>query len=681
MKNLLAFLVGVVVAISLLVLLVLLEFRDEIFSVSREVAAESIQNVDLRAIVTLEFIEQNPGAGFSIRWPAVAFAIGDGTLLLTAAHCLGDLKEHAHSSDSTDTVAISPYYGDVFAVERVAVDRHADFAILRASWPTHPALALASTEDLADATEMLIVSRPQAGQINTEIRTERLPILRSTGAPANEAIQLEGTRQVASGWSGSPLLLPDTGAVAGITTQLRTRQFRRFRFWPTTLQDVLGCAVDSVHARLHELGLEAAALRPPEVLGPIPDADHGFRLAMASFAALHAGKWDGAMESARELASLRADSVQAHLLAAFAAAAGADEPNVPGRQVLEQAQASYLKAIEADPNDAHTYAIYGNFLATRGQGPESLVQAEKALAIDPNNRLAQINRLPLLPLAQARQAAEQFIERNPSDPYSWFYYGALVHRQEPELALEAVQRAVDLNPDGLFDSVKARALAVLGRLDEAEDSYRLMAERCCCQRCWYSYAAFIVDHRPDKLDEAQRALDLAESRSQTRRVSPQEMNELRFRLLEKLSPQQAEAFAREKLDAAPDNARTWWQLAAILRTQEKYDEAAEAARRAVDLDPNSSYQPRLANCLARAGDLDAAQRVYDEMLERYPERPRYWYWYAQFLADYHPDRLDEAIAALEKGASVSEADGAWSVPVTELAGLQERLSAPLAPVR
>lgn len=679
MKNLLAFLLGVAVAAGLLVLL---EFRDEIFSVSREVAVESIQSVDPRAIVALEFIEQKPGAGFSIRWPAVAFAIGDGTLLLTAAHCLGDIEERAHSIDSTDIVAISPYYGDVFAVERVAIDRRADFAILRASWPTHPALALASTEDLADATEMLIVSRPQAGQINTEIRTERLPILRSTGAAANEAIQLEGTRQVAGGWSGSPLLLPDTGAVAGITTQLRTRQFRRFRFWPTTLQDVLGCAVDSVHARLHELGLEAAALRPPEALEPIPDADHGFRLAMASFAALHAGKWDGAMESARELAGLRADSVQAHLLAAFAAVAGAGEPNALSPQVLEQAQASYLKAIEADPNDAHAYAIYGNFLAARGQGPESLVQAEKALAIDPNDRLAQVNRLRLLPFAQARQAAEQFIERNPGDPYSWFYYGnALVHLQEPELALEAVQRAVDLDPDGLFDGVKGAALAALGRLDEAEDCYRLMAERCCCQRCWYRYAAFIVDHRPDKLDEAQRALDLAESRSQTHRVSPQEMNDLRFRLLEKLSPQQAEAFALEKLDAAPDNARTWWQLAAILRTQERYDEAAEAARRAVDLDPNSSYQPRLANCLAKAGDLTAAQRVYDEMLERYPQRPRYWYWYAQFLADYHPDRLDEAIAALEKGASVSQADGAWSVPVTELAGLQERLSAPLAPVR
>ena len=166
---------------------------------------------------------------------------------------------------------------------------------------------------------------------------------------------------------------------------------------------------------------------------------------------------------------------------------------------------------------------------------------------------------------------------------------------------------------------------------------------------------------------------MAESKADTRRVSQSDMETLKFRLLEKVSPGQAEALARERLEAADDNAETWWHLASILRTQERYKEAAEAAGKAVELDPNAYYRPRLANCLGKAGELEAAQRVYDEMFDRHPERYRYWYWYAEFLADYHPDRIDEARTALEKAASLPDGDRNWSVPAADLTELEARL--------
>ena len=112
--------------------------------------------------------------------------------------------------------------------------------------------------------------------------------------------------------------------------------------------------------------------------------------------------------------------------------------------------------------------------------------------------------------------------------------------------------------------------------------------------------------------------------------------------------------AREWLRTDANEAEFWWFLADILRTQTKYAEAVVAARKAVDLKPNVSFQPRLANCLAKAGELQAAQQVYDEMLQRYPERGRYWFWYSQFLMDHHPDRVDEARQALETARTAAD---------------------------
>ena len=641
---------------------------------SSDVVVEDIPNLDPQALVVLEFVNQIPGSGFSIRWPAVAFAVGDGTLLLTAAHCVTDLEESVclTLTDSTDIVAISPYYGGIYRVETAAIDRKADIAILRAPWSAHPALALASDEELTAATEMVIFSRPQAKQIGMEIDTERLPLLRAIGGLPNQAIQLKGTQKVARGWSGSPLVLPDSGAVAGIATRLRTQQVPVLHFWKKTRKDALGCTVNSIGALLAEHGLDAVASRSPGDLEPIPDAERCFHLTMDCFTAFHEREFENAIALAEKLGRFRDDSVQAHLLAAYAAVAHAGEPNVPRRHFLEQAESNLLAAIEVDPNNAHAHAILANFLVTRGQDSRAMAQAEAALALDPNDRLAQTDRLRLLPYDEARDEGERLLQHDRNDPYCWFYYSlALLHLNEPNEALEAAQHAVDLDPNGLFYDPMADALEMLDRLDEAEGYYKLMTEQCACQRCWYKYAQFLVEHRPDKLDTARQALDNAQAKADMGRVAPQAMEALRISLLEKTSPEQAESFLREKLDIEPNDAYTWWNLASILRTQECYEEAADAAGKAVALDPNAAYRARWADCLAKAGDLDGAQRVHDEMFERHPERARYWYWYAEFLIDYCPDRVEEALAALEKAEDTT--DAVWSAPADDLAELKARL--------
>ena len=90
-------------------------------------------------------------------------------------------------------------------------------------------------------------------------------------------------------------------------------------------------------------------------------------------------------------------------------------------------------------------------------------------------------------------------------------------------------------------------------------------------------------------------------------------------------------------------------IAGILRTLKKYDEAVEAAQKAVDLCQRfQSYHPRLANCLAKAGELEKAEQIYDDLHKESPDKYSYWFWYAEFLVEHFDDRIDEAKEALEK---------------------------------
>lgn len=637
-----------------------------------EQVLSDVPGLDPRAIVVLGYLDHRQGLRTTAKWPRVAFAIGDGTLLLTAAHCVDDFQESSRQAVSTDIVVVSPYYGDVFDFDIVAIDKQADLAILRAPWPSHPALALATEKELLAAKNILIAGRPQTGQISPDLQSELLPVFDVNEAVPNRAITLRGTRLVARGWSGSAMLIPETGKVAGVLSQLRERPIRRVWFLRLKQSDAMGCSVRPIYSLLRKHGLETPALGRPGQTEPIPDSERAFSCAFDYFRALSERDSVRLVASAGELTRLRPRSVQAHLLMGFAATVRKDDSIAPSEEQFRLAESSCRKALDIDPNYAHAHAIYGNFLVMRGRSAEALVQSEAALAIDPNNRLALFNRLILLPPAQRKDAAERLVAVDPNDPLYWFHYsGALLGLGQRDQALRAARKAVDLDPNGLFYGGLGDVLSDLGRVDEAELCYKRMTERCGCDQCWYRYAVFLVEHREDKVSEALQALKTAESKARSGKVSPKNMNVLKLQLLEKSSPQEAENLARRLLETEPNEAHYWWHLAGILRAQAKYPHAVEAAEKAVSLDLNAPFQPRLANCLAKAGRVKEAQDTYDEMLRLHSERPKYWCWYAEFLLDYFPDRAEEARLALQKAEDA--ADKRWSTPADEIRKLRERL--------
>jgi tetratricopeptide (TPR) repeat protein len=341
----------------------------------------------------------------------------------------------------------------------------------------------------------------------------------------------------------------------------------------------------------------------------------------------------------KKLVALRPDSGIARLLLAQsvhnALVFGAS--NAAPHELAGIEETNFQAAVRLSPDSAPAHAGYGNFLMFRERYDEALAEIKAALAIEPRNELALVNRLRILTKTSPQQAVEfgqELTEKHPDNAHFWFWFSdALSGIGRHEQAVEAAQKAVKLNPDGVYRGRLADALAQLGRLDDAEKQYKKMTVDCGCQSCWVRHADFLLGHREDKLDEARKSVETAEAKT-LRRVSEANLKNLRIkldlaldlaplRLLAKKSTKEAETLGRQMVQNSPTNGHYWFEMAGILRTLAKHDEAVQAAQRAVNLCPDFGYEPRLANTLAKAGRLDESEQIYKAMLREHPDRAKY----------------------------------------------------------
>jgi len=659
------------------------ELAKELESRELLVPADEVPGFASEAVVMLAYLGRHE-QGVIVEAPKTAFAIGDGTLILTAAHCVASFQDSHTEAVSPNIVVISPYYGDVFEFEIVAVDQEADLAVLRAHWPSHPALALADEQELKEAQEILTAGYPvtvkePSLRFARQVRMEKLPILTTSGKRSDSAIVLKGTRFVKGGWSGSALVLPQTGKVVGVLSRLY-ENYDKDEDSLLIRRNAAGCSVLSINTLLKRHGLTWPAQQKPPELEPVENAQRAFCVAV-DYIEAHLNKdLPKLLPLAEELVSLRGESAQAHLFVALSAQA-AHTKDSSRKDLLTMAESNFKEALRLAPDKAHGHIMYGNFLMVHKRYEQALTETESALAIDPNNELAMVSKIIILSeidLNKAEKVGRELTEKHPTNAHCLFYYSrVLTALGRHEEALEAALKAVDLNPKGLYRGELATAFVHMGRFDEAEVCYERMTHECGCQGCWFHYARFLIEHRQTKLDEAEKAIDTAESKTHER-VSQKNLTNLRYNLIqakfryleEKESPEKAQAFARQLLAESPENGQYWFELAGILRTQGRYEEAVEAAQQAVRFSPDHPYRPRLANVLGKARRLKEAELVYDEMLGDHPDRPKYWFWYAEFLNEYYPEKTEEARKALTK-AQTSGTD--WSVAPEELQELREKI--------
>ncbi|MCF7955029.1 MAG: tetratricopeptide repeat protein [Phycisphaerae bacterium] len=661
----------------------LLESRELVF------ASEAFEGLRSDAVVMLGYFKRHQNQT-TTSGPRVAFAIGDGTLLVTAAHCIADFDNEESQAVSREIVVISPYYGDIFGFEIAAVDKDADLAILKVHWNGHPALELADEEELAKAKKLITVGYPPpfiansnndvAGidmpfKLSRTVNSEELPLKRLTDKGPEHAIALIGTRYIGPGWSGSAMVLPNTGKVAGVVCNLSpirgSKTLKIFGIPIFSKKNIMvarnasGCSVSSIRNLIKKDGLQEAAYSTPAQYDSIKDSAVAFSTIIEYIEGYLFSDMDMALAAGKKLTALRPESTKSQLFLAEVAQNSYTKDSTR-KELLPLVEESYQKALRLDPNSAVGHAGFASFLKTEGRYDQGLAETEKALAIDKNNQLALVTRMGLLlkdDPSQAEELAARLTSTYPKVAHYWYTYSSILRSLDKfQESLKAAQKAVELQPDGLFSGEPACAYEGLRQYDEAEKYYEKMSIDCGCQHCLWEYSRFLVRHRPEKLQQAQKALDAAEA-IKGRRVSQENLNYTRLMLLEKKSAKEAEVFCNKLLDENPHNKDYWYAMAGILRTLKKHNKAVEAVRKAIALCPECEFNARLASTLSKAGELKEAEKVYEKMLEKHPERQKYWFWYARFLSDYYPERKEEVRDVISQ-ALIN--DKKWQAPQKEL---------------
>jgi tetratricopeptide (TPR) repeat protein len=642
---------------------------------------EAIPGFSSDAVVLLAYFGRQQ-EGLITEWAKIGFVVGDGQLILTAAHCVDTLNDLRSQAVSSELVAISPYYGDVFKVELVAVDEHADLAVLKAHWPGHPALSLADPNEIKNADRMFVAGYRQEEdkeppyRYHSDLSMERLTVRRLDETVPDSAITLQHTRYIRPGWSGSAIVLPKSGAVAGVCNKISISKTKKGKL---TRRDAAGCSVASINALLSKHGLLAHIQRPPGGFETVQQSPQAFSLIVDYLMSFWNRDIEASLAIAKRLVQARSGSPYLKQFLAWSAE-NAFHRDPSREDLLRLAESSYKQALALDDDNASLHSAYGNFLTLNKRFDEAIIEVETALSLDASDDLALINRLNILNAKDPAKAAaygQELVEKYPDNYHYWFWHAdAMMKLKRYEEALHAAQKAVDLNPDGLYYGRLADALVKNDQLDRAEECYRKMTAACKCQRCWNNLARFLISRGSEYFDDAADALDKSAKsnpRSNTERnlgILRINLNLDRLRHLEKQSPEEARTRCRKLLEETPDNGHYWFALAGILRTLDNIDEALIAARRAVELEPDRSYKPRLANILAKAGKLEEARTIYDDLLENHPDRDKYKLWYAQYLADYFPDKTEEVRRIIE---NLKPGKNPWQVSEQELEDLKKKI--------
>jgi tetratricopeptide (TPR) repeat protein/S1-C subfamily serine protease len=487
---------------------------------------------DPRAIVVMPYL------GFSLdrrsyRGNRLAVVIGDGSLVVTAAHCLDDFIEAREKSTLARPLVISPYFGDLFEAEIVGVDTATDVALLKVKWDGHPALALAEEEDFSLATELLVAGYPLSEEAEGRsvriptVSAERLPVLQIGGSAERNQIILGGARFIGPGWSGAAMILPDNGRLAGIfgsKEDLSTDDL-------VVLQNRMGGSARAIRALID--AYEKKIHKPPNSWRSIKNAAEASSIALEWLNAQAGRPPVECLQAAERLVKLRPESALAHWLLAISA----DSNNASA------AEKEFREAVRLAPESLLIRASYGAFLDQQKRAREALAELDVAERLEPANQYVNALQLKILENFNPEQAQEfgrRLVKEHSKNAVFWFHYaGALRRLGRTDEALEAAQSAVRLAPEELFwyRGRLADLLAGCGRIEEADACYiELLRRDQQSAVFWLWYAEFLARRQPERQDDLRRALNRCEALNLPPRVPQTAIDQLRAKLRDSAGP-------------------------------------------------------------------------------------------------------------------------------------------------
>lgn len=470
--------------------------------------------------------------GFTYRLPnRVGFVIGDGSLVVTAAHCLDDFVEDSKNGILVKPKVVSRYYGDITEAKILAVDNEVDVAILQVAWDEHPVIKLATIEELTKAKEIIIAAYPPPKDEASkrkhyrEVFMERLPVIKLDHNGGKEAIVLGGGEFDGSGWSGSPLILPGSGKVAGVFGRKNLKQFQEKTF----LYTLMGCDVNSIHSLLQNNYIEIDKHGKNKISERKNDADKTFSLFISCFEACAQDDYALALSKMKEVVCLRPQSVNAHLLLAlFAEIIDVKDKTM---YAMKLAESSYKEALRLAPENFTANAGYVNFLLGNKRNSEAVALLNKAVELEPDSSFVLLKLVRVMKNQDPNQAelyARHLIEKYPANADYWFELSRVLEKTgKHDEEVVTARKCVSLSKDVPYQHRRrlADALTNIKLFCEAEANYKLLLKDHECTACWAAYAKLLMNL--DRYGDAIKAIEKAESMNDGKLVPPESLVKLR----------------------------------------------------------------------------------------------------------------------------------------------------------
>jgi len=469
------------------------------------------------------------------------FATGDGTLVVTAHHLVFEESKQGRHEMAGLVSVISPYLGDGCEAKIIAANDKLDLAILKIPWKGHPALRLADESGLLSIERVVVIGMPEIirslGTGSYKPLPENFVVQRENLAVDSVVISrqqipwfisLSEIGQLGEGWSGSPMLLPDSTVVAGCFTELR-----RSKQGDMERLSAIGPAVTQVRHLLEQSCWEKSLIPSNSTISQPKDGIDAFILYAQAYRHLMNEQYELASDSIEKFIGLRPESYLGYALAAN---------NAEKNKKFDIAEQYYQKALKLNPEGTTLKIFYAQFFSDY-QPDRALELCQDIWKFDklkPTVALLMFNILS--ERGEYQRCAEllsEAVKVNPENAYLWFNLGAChFYLGKQDNAVANMTKAVELSPErGPFRGQLARLLEDIGKLDEAEKHFReLLKIEPNNPVVHFWLADFLAKHRPqakdEALKEAQTALELPPKKS----LPKQKIEQLIQELLHKTTP-------------------------------------------------------------------------------------------------------------------------------------------------
>lgn len=460
---------------------------------------DSLVLIDMRS-----FMGKRAGCGF---------VIGDGTLVVTAYHLTFEESENGQHKMRGQVFIASPYLGEACEAKIVAADEELDLAILETPWKGHPALRLVDEPGLMSAEHLIVTGIPEIVRSipgtyeplieSLDGQTEVLPIdFVAVRGKITRFISLSGVEQLGDGWSGSPMLLPDSNIAAGCFTVLHSERSNEMR----KKTGGRGPAVTQVRRLLKQSSREQSLAPSDSHLSPKKDAMNAFILLAQAYHHITNKKYGWAYDRIEKFLCLRPESSFGYIQSAGIA---------EKQKRFNLAEQHFQKALELNPEGMGIQFYYAQFLSDRHpdkayellQEMWHFEQWKPAVALLMFNILVERDQFK-----RGNKLLNEGIKVNPRNAYLWVNLGSCNYNLDKlDKAIKNYTKAVELLPErGPFRGQLAHLLEKVGRLDEAEKHFRELLNvepNNPVVHLWL--AKFLGKYRPQAIDEALKEAQMA----------------------------------------------------------------------------------------------------------------------------------------------------------------------------